>query len=143
MKIDKDYAVAGVLGVALVGFAIAYSTDSLGAGFREQESWKFKTPFERSVDLSVHQSKMLRQGGYFQGEHTARYYNIDMNVEHMEAEGFQEVTNIGTYQDNTIDGNNNTLNVDSVQRSAEQTGQNGMATRNSATEQMLNVGAAE
>lgn len=143
MKIDKDYAMAGVLGVALVGFAIAYSTDSLGAGFREQESWKFKTPFERSVDLSVHQSKMLRQGGYFQGEHTARYYNIDMNVEHMEAEGFQEVTNIGTYQDNTIDGNNNTLNVDSVQRSAEQTGQNGMATRNSATEQMLNVGAAE
>lgn len=145
MKLDPDYTLAGILIFIIVIVIAIYASDSSAAGFREQESWKFKTPFERSIDLSMHQSRLLRKGGYFDGEHTARYYNVDMNVEYMDAEGFQEVTNIGNYNDttNTITGDGNTLNVDGVQRSADQSGQNGMASRNSSTDQMLNVGVGE
>ena len=139
---NKDEKLGAWLTVAItaavITFAVVYS-GTAKAQFREQESWKFKTPYERAVDLQIHQSIMLRDGGYFDGEHTARYYNVDMDVEHMDAEGFQEVTNIGNLNSTTVTGDGNTLNVDGIQRSEEQTGLNGMASRNSTTEGMINV----
>ena len=132
-----------VIALALGVVVLSYTVKPQAAGFREQEAWKFRGPYERSIFLAIHQSKQLEQGGYFDGEHTARYYNIDADVENVDAGNlqFQEIINVGNQHSTTVRGDGNTLNVSNGQDSDKQSGLNGAtAGNNSSTEGMLNVG---
>lgn len=107
----------------------ALQATSASAQFREQEAWNFRTPGQTGAAVLIEQTRQLYRGGYYDGSHAARYINIgevhvgnvDGNIQYQN----QSITNIGNYQSNTVQGDSNSLTVDSGQSSADQFGQNG------------------
>jgi len=125
----KEGRIITAICIAAVGLVIFFASTADAAGFREQESWKFRTPMERSVQLQVEQHRQLYNGRYFKGSHAAKYQNIDVHIDNVDADGmqYQEITNIGNSNQtvNEITGDGNMINVDGTQDSADQNGQNG------------------
>lgn len=142
---NNDKIVLSILAVSILT-VLFFATETYGAGFREQESWKFRTPYERAVRLSIDQHRELKQGEYYHGSHASRYQQFDVNIENVDAGHlqFQETTTIGNYSDTRVNGDGNILRSDDIQSSDEQNSLNGAtAGRANTTSHMLNVEAAQ
>lgn len=128
------------IGVGLMLLFIAF--DTLANGLGEDEPWKFRTPMEKSVIQQDFQLKALSDGGYFQGSHASRVYNVEANIDRVDADEmlFQEITNVGNQNINTVEGDGNSLIFEADQTSDKQSGQNGAVIGEGDTTQDMSVG---